>query len=145
MSKTKNTKLDFNQMLDKCWKTALGVTKRAKLYQASSPKNLSFIHCIFRGDGEYATIIVNCTCEGRIHITTVDSPYMDDCVIHPPIKMTQVESEQFLINAGYTEWTVVLLREPLYSVKYPPLYIYTVPNVGYMAVDSTNGNVFPLY
>ena len=145
MSKNKNTRLDFNQMLDKCWKTALGVTKQAKFYQASSPKNLSFIHCIFRGNDEYATIIVNCTCEGKISVTTVDSPYMDDCVITPPIKMTQVESEQYLNKAGYNEWTVVLLREPLYSVKYPPLYIYTVPNVGYMAVDSTNGNVFPLY
>ena len=142
---SKITKLNFNQMLDKCWETALGITKQAKFYQASSPKKLNFIHCIFRGNDEYATIMVNCTCEGKITITTVDSPYMDDCVITPPIKMTQVESEQYLNKAGYNEWTVVLLREPLYSVKYPPLYIYTVPNVGYMAVDSTNGNVFPLY
>ena len=61
--------------------------------------------------------------------------------------MTQEESEQCLIDAGYTgRWSVVLLRAPLYSVKYPPLYIYTVENVGYIAVDSTDGtNVFPLY
>lgn len=136
--------LDFNQMLNLCWETALGVSKQAKLYQASSPADLSFIHCIFRGNIEYDTIMVNCTKGGRINIVTVDQPYMDDCVIHPPIKMTQVESEQYLNSAGYTKWSVVLLREPLYSVKYPPLYIYTVTDVGYIAVDSTNGNVFPL-
>ena len=82
---------------------------------------------------------------GKTQIITIDSPYMDDCVIHPPIKMTQGESEQYLNAAGYDKWSVVLLREPLYSVKYPPLYIYTVPNVGYMAVDTTDGNVFQLF
>jgi hypothetical protein len=141
--------LNFNQMLDLCWKTAVGVSYQAKLYQASSPKNLSFIHCIFRGNAEYATIMVNCTSEGKVNVVTVDSPYLDDCVIHPPIKMTQEESEIILNNAGYTKWTAVVLREPLYSVKYPPLYIYTVINTpeqpgGYIAVDTTTGDVFPL-
>lgn len=136
-------------MLDLCWKTAVGVSYQAKLYQASSPKDLSFIHCIFRGNVEYATIIVNCTCEGKINIVTVDSPYLDDCVIHPPIKMTQEESVNFLNEAGYRDWTSVVLRAPLYSVKYPPLYIYTVISThdspgGYIAVDTTNGEVFPL-
>ena len=138
-------KLDFNQMLDKCWVTALGITKQAKLYQASSPAGLSFIHCIFRGNEQYATIMVNCTDSGQITVAMIDSPYMDDCVIHPPIKMSQTQSEQYLNAAGYNLWTAVVLREPLYSVKYPPLYIYTVPNVGYMAVDSTTGSVFQLY
>ncbi len=136
--------LDFNEMLNLCWSTALGITKQAKLYQASSPHGLRFIHCIFRGNEQYDTIMVNCTSSGKIKIITIDSPYMDDCVIHPPIKMSQVESEQYLNAAGYDKWSVVLLREPLYSVKYPPLYIYTVPNVGYMAVDTTDGNVFQL-
>ena len=144
-----STKLNFNEMLDLCWKTAVGVSYQAKLYQASSPKDLSFIHCIFRGNAEYATIIVNCTCEGKINIVTVDSPYLDDCIIHPPIKMTQEESVNFLNEAGYRDWTSVVLRAPLYSVKYPPLYIYTVIGTpdspgGYIAVDTTNGEVFPL-
>jgi hypothetical protein len=140
-------KLNFNEMLNKCWETALGMTKMAKLYQGSSPHDLSFIHCIFRGNDEYATIMVNCTSHGKISVQTVDSPYLDDLVIHPPLQMTQEESEQYLIKAGYAgRWSVVLLRAPLYSVVYPPLYIYTVENVGYIAVDSTNGdNVFPLY
>ena len=50
-------KLNFNEMLNKCWETALGMTKVAKLYQGSSPHDLSFIHCIFRGNDEYATIL----------------------------------------------------------------------------------------
>lgn len=139
-------RLDFNQMLDKCWETALNLTKTAKLYQGSSPHDLSFIHCIFRADEEYVTIMVNCTCFGKVSVQTVDSPYLDDLVIHPPLQMTQKESEQFLINAGYTDrWLAVVLRAPLYSVHYPPLYIYTIDNK-YIAVDSTNGdNVFPLF
>jgi len=33
----------------------------------------------------------------------------------------------------------------LYSVVYPPLYIYEIPNVGFIAVDSTDStNVFPI-
>ena len=51
--------LNFNEMLNKCWETALGMTKMAKLYQGSSPHDLSFIHCIFRGNDEYATINQN--------------------------------------------------------------------------------------
>jgi hypothetical protein len=139
-------KLNFNEMLQKCWETALGVTPLAKFYQASSPNDLSFIHCIFRGDNQYATIMVNCTWEGKINIQTVDSPYLDDLVIHPPIKMSETEAEQYLIKAGYTDkWTSVVLRAPLYKVVYPPLYIFTVDGK-YMAVDSTNGeNVFELY
>ena len=139
-------KLNFNQMLNKCWETALNLTKTAKLYQGSSPHDLSFIHCIFRADEQYVTIMVNCTCHGKVSIQTVDSPYLDDLVIHPPLQMTQEESEQYLINAGYTDrWSAVVLRAPLYSVHYPPLYIYTIDNQ-YIAVDSTNGdNIFPLF
>lgn len=139
-------KFNFNQMLDKCWQTALGITKMAKLYQASSPHNLEFIHCIFRGDVEYATIMVNCTFDGKISVQTVDSPYLDDQVIHPPLEMSLEDAEHYLINAGYTKrWSVVVLRSPLYKVVYPPLYIFTVDGK-YIAVDSTNGNnVFELY
>ena len=140
-------KLDFNQMLDKCWTSALGLTKTAKLYQAGSPHDLSFIHCVFRADtADYVTILINCTCEGKVSIQTVDSPYLEDLVIHPPLAMTQAESESFLRASGYEgRWMNVVLRAPLYSVHYPPLYIYTVDNQ-YIAVDSTDGsNVFPLF
>lgn len=139
-------KLTFNEMVQKCWETALGVSKLAKFYQASAPHNVEFVHSIFRGSGEYATIMVNCTETGQISVQTVDSPYLDDLVIHPPIKMTLEEAEQCLINAGYKErWSVVVLRAPLYKVVYPPLYIFTVDGK-YIAVDSTDGtNVFELY
>lgn len=149
MNTLEKTKLNFNEMLNTCWGVALSFTKRAKLYQASSPNDLSFIHCIFRGDDEYATVMVNCTSSGKTQIVTVDSPYLDDCVIHPPIEMTQTESEQYLTAAGYSNWTCVCLREPLYSVKYNPLYIYTVPSTlqkvgGYIGVDSTDGAIIIL-
>jgi hypothetical protein len=143
--------LDFNQMLEKCWEAALGVTKMAKFYQGSSPAGLHFVHCVFRGNDEYLTILVNCTSEGKVSVSTVDSPYLEDQVIHFPLKMTETEAEQFLRDAGYTNrWTVVTLRSPLYKVYYPPLYIFTVETdqkgvCEYIAVDSTNGaNVFPL-
>lgn len=143
--------LDFNQMLDLCWKTALGITREAKLYQASSPKGLGFIHCVFRGDySEFDTIIVNCTNDGEIKAYTLESPYLEDQVIHFPIKMTEKEAETCLYDAGYPkQWTTVVLRSPLYSVHYPPLYIFSVVKDGmveYIAVDSTDGkNVFPMY
>lgn len=143
--------LDFNQMLDICWKTALGITKEAKLYQASSPRGLNFVHAVFRGDfTEYDTIIVNCYSNGEVRGYTLESPYMEDQVIHPPLKMTEKEAEVCLYDAGYPkQWTTVVLRSPLYSVHYPPLYIFSIPNdkgVEYIAVDSTNGkNVFPMY
>lgn len=139
-------KLDFNQMLDKCWISALEMTKTAKLYQGTSPHDLSFIECVFRADTpDYVSMMVTCNSQGEVNIKTVDSPYLDDLVIHPPLEMTQAESEQFLLAAGYDgRWSCVVLRAPLYSVHYPPLYIYTIDNQ-YIAVDSTDGNnVFPL-
>ena len=142
--------LDFNQMLEKCWEAALGVTKIAKFYQASAPHGLHFVHAVFRGNDQYLTILVNCTCEGEVRVQTVDSPYLEDQVVHFPLKMSEAEAEQCLIAAGYDRpWTAVCLRSPLYKVYYPPLYIYTV-SAGeglfeYIAVDSTDGtNVFPL-
>lgn len=138
-------KLSFNEMLDKCWKTALGISPLVKLYQASSPDDVSFMHSIFRGDDEYATIMVNCTNKGKISIQYVDSPYMDDCVIHPPIKMSLNDAECCLQESEYGgDWSVVVLREPLYSIKYPPLYIFTVEHQGYIAVSTEDGSVFPL-
>lgn len=139
-------KLTFNEMLNKCWETALGVTKMAKFYQASSPHNTEFVHCIFRGNEEYDTIMVNCTLTGKITVQTVDSPYLEDEIIHPPLKMTLEEAEECLVNAGYSKkWSVVVLRSPLYKIVYPPLYIFTVDGK-YIAVDSTDGNnVFELY
>ena len=139
-------KLTFNEMLNKCWETALGVTKMAKFYQASSPHNTEFVHCIFRGNAEYDTIMVNCTLTGKITVQTVDSPYLEDEIIHPPLKMTLEEAEECLVNAGYSKkWLVVVLRSPLYKIVYPPLYIFTVDGK-YIAVDSTDGNnVFELY
>jgi len=142
--------LDFNQMLQVCCEAAWGVTEIAKLYQASAPHGMKFVHAVFRGNDQYLTILVNCTCEGEVRVQTVDSPYLEDQVIHLPLKMTEAEAEECLKAAGYTKpWRSVVLRSPLYKTYYPPLYIYTVSKgegvFEYIAVDSTDGsNVFPL-
>ena len=142
-------KLSFNQMIDKCWKTALSISTECKFYQGSSDRDMKFVNCTFRGDAEDATIQINCTNKGVITIHSLKTPYMGDCVINLPVDMELKEAEGYLKEAGYTKkWTVVVLREPLYSVKYNPLYIFTVPTTGsdfeWVAVDSTDGKVFTL-
>ena len=79
---------NFNEMLDKCWVTALQHEPEAKLYQGFATKEMKFVNCVFRGKNN-TTLLVECNDEGESHLHDVDSPYMDDCVIHPPIKMSQ--------------------------------------------------------
>jgi hypothetical protein len=74
------------------------------------------------------------------------SPYLDDLVIKMPLEMTEAEAEAALVAAGYEDdWSSLTLRAPLYSVVYPPLYIFNVKHKGFIAVDSTDAtNVFPI-
>jgi len=127
-------------MLDKCWITALKHEPDAKLYQGFATKEMKFVNCVFRGKNN-TTLLVKCTDEGNTHLKDLDSPYMDDCVIHPPIKMSQEESlkilTEHLINP---EWSNVVLRKPLGPEPINTSYIYTCVT-GYWAVDTETGAV----
>ena len=137
--------MNFNEMLDKCWETALHYEKEAKLYQGTSPASLEFISCIFRGRNN-TSLLVKCTNNGHAHLKDLDVPYMDDLVIHPPIEITQEESTEYLYAQKHKDdWISVTIRKPLGPEPFNTLYIYTYPNNTYWAVDSTNGDVFPLF
>jgi hypothetical protein len=137
--------LNFNEMLQAAYEAMKKESKMAELYQAFTGKGMKAMQVIFRGDMKYPSYVVLVDAHGNTVVKGVSQPYMDDLVIKVPLSMTQEESEQALNNAGYTDWVNLTLRAPLYSIVYPPLYIYDVKNVGYMAVDSTDGSVFQLY
>jgi hypothetical protein len=131
---------NFNEMLDKCWMTALKHEPDAKLYQGFATKEMKFVNCVFRGKNN-TTLLVECTDEGNTHLKDLDSPYMDDCVIHPPIKMSQEESLKILTeHLVNLEWSNVVLRKPLGPEPINTSYIYTCVT-GYWAVDTETGAV----
>ena len=131
---------NFNEMLDKCWMTALKHEPDAKLYQGFATKEMKFVNCVFRVKNN-TTLLVECTDEGNTHLKDLDSPYMDDCVIHPPIKMSQEESLKILTaHLVNPEWSNVVLRKPLGPEPINTSYIYTCVT-GYWAVDTETGAV----
>ena len=131
---------NFNEMLDKCWVTALQHEPEAKLYQGFATKEMKFVNCVFRGKNN-TTLLVECNDEGESHLHDVDSPYMDDCVIHPPIKMSQEESLKILTeHLVNPHWSNVVLRKPLGPEPINTSYIYTCVT-GYWAVDTETGAV----
>ena len=131
---------NFNEMLDKCWMTALKHEPDAKLYQGFATKEMKFVNCVFRGKNN-TTLLVECNDEGESHLHDVDSPYMDDCVIHPPIKMSQEKSLKILTeHLVNPEWSNVVLRKPLGPEPINTSYIYTCVT-GYWAVDTETGAV----
>ena len=138
--------LNFNEMLEAAFVAMKKESKMAELYQAFTGKEMKAMQVVFRGDMKYDSYIVLVDNEGKTAIKGLGSPYLEDVVIHPPLKISEVEAEEALANAGYsTDWKTLTLRSPLYSVHYPPLYIYEIENVGFIAVDSTDAsNVFQM-
>ena len=139
-------KLNFDQMLQ----TACDAMKKesliAELYQAFTGKEMIAMQVIFKGDMKYPSYVVLVDDRGHTVIKGMPSPYLDDLVIKIPLEMTESEAETALVAAGYeNDWSSLTLRAPLYSVVYPPLYIFDVKEKGFIAVDSTNAsNVFPI-
>ena len=131
---------NFNEMLDKCWMTALKHEPDAKLYQGFATKEMKFVNCVFRGKNN-TTLLVECNDEGESNLHAILSSYMDDCVIHPPIKMSQEESLKILTeHLVNPEWSNVVLRKPLGPEPINTSYIYTCVT-GYWAVDTETGAV----
>jgi hypothetical protein len=139
-------KLTFNQMLQAAVEAVKQESKTAQLYQAFTGRKMNAMQVIFKGDLKYPSYVVLVDSLGDTTVKGMSSPYMEDLVIKLPLEMTQEESEAALVAAGYDQkWTSLTLRAPLYKIVYPPLYIYEVANVGFIAVDSTDAtNVFPI-
>ena len=93
----------FNQMLDLCWKEALDNTALAKLYEATSEYGIDRVYTVFRGPNN-TTIMVNCNTNGEmVGPATVDSPWMEDEVIHPPIHMEEEHANQSQVPLETTD------------------------------------------
>ena len=142
------TSLTFNEMVDLSQEEALSITPLAKFYEASATKNENGIKSVFQGD-KNSTILVAVTDQGKMTSKVVNSPFLDDEVIHLPVKMTLEEAEQLLLDAGYgtgvegeADWSVVVLRRPLGPQETPALYIFTTSK-GYVSVNTLNGTVGP--
>ena len=142
------TSLTFNEMVDLSQEEALSITPLAKFYEASATKNENGIKSVFQGD-KNTTILVAVTDQGKMTSKVVDSPFLDDEIIHLPVKMTLEEAEQLLLDAGYgtgvegeSDWSVVVLRRPLGPQETPALYIFTTSK-GYVSVNTLNGTVEP--
>ena len=59
--------------------------------------------------------------------------------------MTLEESETKLMDSKYAgKWSEVVVRSPLGPISYPALYIFTVENTGWVAVNTITGEVFQL-
>lgn len=138
--------LNFNEMLEAAFVAMKKESKLAELYQAFTGKEMKAMQVVFRGDEKYDSYICLVDNDGKTAIKGLGSPYLEDVVIHLPLKISEVEAEEALAKAGYsTDWKTLTLRSPLYSVHYPPLYIYEIENVGFIAVDSTDAsNVFQM-
>ena len=144
------TSLTFNEMVGVAHKEALSITPLAKFYEASATKKENGIKSVFRGV-ENSTILVEVLTDGTVISEVVDSPFLEDVVIHLPAKMSLEEAEQLLLDAGYgtgiegvADWSVVVLRRPLGPEETPALYIFTTSK-GYVNVNTITGTVSPEY
>ena len=142
------TSLTFNEMVGVAHKEALSITPLAKFYEASATKKENGIKSVFRGV-ENSTILVEVLTDGTVISEVVDSPFLEDVVIHLPAKMSLEEAEQLLLDAGYgtgiegvADWSVVVLRRPLGPEETPALYIFTTSK-GYVNVNTITKEVTP--
>ena len=138
--------LTFNEMIGVAHKEALSITPLAKFYEASATKEQNGIKSVFRGVNN-STILVEVLADGKLKSEVFDSPFLEDVVIHLPVKMTLEEAEQLLLDAGYgtgvegvADWSVVVLRRPLGPEETPALYIFTTSK-GYVNVNTITGEV----
>tara|TARA_R100001443_G_scaffold113608_1_gene128603 strand:+ start:123 stop:674 length:552 start_codon:yes stop_codon:yes gene_type:complete len=138
-------KLTFTDMVNASQEAAFTVTEEAAFYEASALPGVRVIEAIYRGDAEWPSLVVEVTDHGKDSITKMTEPYMECQVIRLPLLMTLEEAED-LLNASKFKgtWSHVVVRSPLGPIRYPALYIFTVENVGYIAVNTVNKEVFPL-
>ena len=146
MSCTQQNDLTFNEMVNQTEMVAKGIDKTALFYESSATKELTGVKSVFAGLNN-TTIEVLCDSKGKTESKVIDSPFMEDEVIHLPVKMTLEEAEQLLLDAGYgtgvegvADWSIVVLRRPLGPDFTFALYIFTTSK-GYVSVNTVNGQV----
>jgi hypothetical protein len=71
-------------------------------------------------------------------------PFLDDQLIRVIPAMTLTHAIELLDYAGYSRFSAVTLREPLYPGVKHPEYIFTAPGGKFVAVDTKTGQVKPV-
>lgn len=137
--------LTFNEMVTLSDSIALSITPEAVLYEASARPGVRIIETIYRGNDEWPSLTIGVSANGLDSVQKNTEPYLECLPIPLPVKMTLEEAEEKLQQSKYAgTWEIVVLRAPLGPVKLPPLYIFTVEEQGYIAVNTWTGMVSPL-
>jgi hypothetical protein len=141
--------LTFNEMVNQTQVVAKGIDETALFYESTATKELNEVKSVFAGV-DNTTIEVVCNSKGESVSKVIDSPFMEDEVIHLPVKLTLEEAEQILLDAGYgtgvegeADWSVVVLRRPLEPGFNVAQYIFTTSK-GYVSVNATTGEIAPV-
>ena len=145
---TQQNDLSFNEMVSQTEVVAKGVDTTALFYESTSTKELKNVKSVFAGV-DNTTIEVICDSKGKTVSKVINSPFMEDEVIHLPVKMTLEEAIQLLLDAGYgtgvegeADWSIVVLRRPLGPDFTFALYIFTTSK-GYVSVNTVTCEVLP--
>ena len=129
--------ISYNEMLDRTWVAAKTYEATAKLYECTTPKDVSYVHSVFRGENN-TTLMCNCDEHGNVsEVVSVDSPWLEDVVIRMPIKLDFNDACELLYAAGCPNtWVQCVLRNPLGPTHNNPEYIYSYGNGVNVAVDT---------
>ena len=103
--------MNFDTMLDKCWKKVKQLDPDAVLYECVSPQNETFVQTIF-GGSQFETISLYCTCEGNLTkpFTNFGNKWQGDEIVNP-VAMSKLNAENLLLQAGNSaDWDLVTLR-----------------------------------
>ena len=138
-------KLTFTEMVNLSKKTVLKEVPGSNFYIATALPGVKAIGTVYRGNESYPSVAVTVTDDGKTKVIKQSEPWMECVVIRLPLKMTLGEAETKLMDSKYSgKWLEVVVRSPLGPVSYPALYIFTVENTGWVAVNTITGEVFQL-
>ena len=138
-------KLTFTEMVNLSKKAVLKEVPGSNFYIATTLPGVKAVGTIYRGNASYPSVAVTVTDDGKTKVIKQSEPWLECVVIRLPLKMTLEEAETKLMDSKYAgKWSEVVVRSPLGPVSYPALYIFTVENTGWVAVNTITGEVFQL-
>ena len=85
MSCSQQNDLTFNEMVNQTQEAAKGIDTTALFYESTATKELTGVKSVFAGVNN-TTIEVLCDSNGKTKSKVIDSPFMEDEVIHLPVK-----------------------------------------------------------
>ena len=137
--------LTFTEMINVSQEAVLDEVPGSAFYVATAFPGVRAISGVYRGNDEWPSVSVKVTEHGKTIVKKQSEPWMECVVIELPLKMTLEEAEAKLADSKYAgTWSQVSVRSPLGPIEYPALYIFTVDNIGWIAVNTITGKVFQL-